>query len=152
MSDHTLSTPVLDNCKHLKIGIAFTLWNEEIVSMLKKSAEEYFNSCGITNIVSLEAMGAWELVQASKKLQKSCDGVLALGTVIRGDTYHFELIANSVSHGLMELNIASDTPVTMGILTTESQAQAEERANPSKLNKGKELAFTLLHTIKQLHG
>jgi 6,7-dimethyl-8-ribityllumazine synthase len=52
----------------------------------------------------------------------------------------------------MELNIASDTPVTMGILTTESQEQAEERANPSKLNKGKELAFTLLHTIKQLHG
>jgi len=120
--------------------------------MLKNSAEEYFASCGITNILSLEAMGAWELVQASKKLQKSCDGVLALGTVIRGDTYHFELIANSASHGLMELNIASDTPVTMGILTTESQAQAEERANPSKLNKGKELAFTLLHTIKQLHG
>ena len=152
MSDDTLSTPVLDNCKHLKIGIAFTLWNEEIVSMLKKSAEEYFDSCGITNIISLEAMGAWELVQASKKLQKSCDGVLALGTVIRGDTYHFELIANSASNGLMELNIASDIPVTMGILTTESQAQAEERANPSKLNKGKELAFTLLHTIKQLHG
>ena len=152
MSDDTLSTPVLDNCKHLKIGIAFTLWNEEIVSMLKKSAEEYFDSCGITNIVSLEAMGAWELVQASKKLQKSCDGVLALGAVIRGDTYHFELIANSASKGLMELNIASDIPVTMGILTTESQAQAEERANPSKLNKGKELAFTLLHTIKQLHG
>ena len=152
MSDDTLSTPVLDNCKHLKIGIAFTLWNEEIVSMLKKSAEEYFNSCGITNIVSLEAMGAWELVQASKKLQKSCDGVLALGTVIRGDTYHFELIANSASKGLMELNISSDIPVTMGVLTTESQAQAEERANPSKLNKGKELAFTLLHTIKQLHG
>ena len=152
MSDHTFSTPVLDNCKHLKIGIAFTLWNEEIVCMLKKSAEEYFDSCGITNIVSLEAMGAWELVQASKKLQKSCDGVLALGTVIRGDTYHFELIANSASNGLMELNIASDIPVTMGILTTESQAQAEERANPSKLNKGKELAFTLLHTIKQLHG
>ena len=152
MSDLTLSTPVIDNCKHLKIGIAFTLWNEEIVSMLKKSAEEYFDSCGITNIVSLEAMGAWELVQASKKLQKSCDGVLALGTVIRGDTYHFELIANSASKGLMELNIASDVPVTMGILTTESQAQAEERANPSKLNKGKELAFTLLHTIKQLHG
>ena len=152
MSDDTLSTPVLDSCKHLKIGIAFTLWDEEIVSMLKKSAEEYFDSCGITNIVSLEAMGAWELVQASKKLQKSCDGVLALGTVIRGDTYHFELIANSASKGLMELNIASDIPVTMGILTTESQAQAEERANPSKLNKGKELAFTLLHTIKQLHG
>ena len=152
MSDDTLSTPVLDNCKHLKIGIAFTLWNDEIVSMLKKSAEEYFNSCGITNIVSLEAMGAWELVQASKKLQKSCDGVLALGAIIRGDTYHFELIANSASNGLMELNIASDIPVTMGILTTESQAQAEERANPSKLNKGKELAFTLLHTIKQLHG
>jgi len=152
MSDDTLSTPVLDNCKHLKIGIAFTLWNEEIVSMLKKSAEEYFDSCGITNIVSLEAMGAWELVQASKKLQKSCDGVLALGTVIRGDTYHFELIANSASKGLMELNISSDIPVTMGVLTTESQAQAEERANPSKLNKGKELAFTLLHTIKQLHG
>jgi len=152
MSDDTLSTPVLDNCKHLKIGIAFTLWNEEIVSMLKKSAEEYFDSCGITNIVSLEAMGAWELVQASKKLQKSCDGVLALGAIIRGDTYHFELIANSASNGLMELNIASDIPVTMGILTTESQAQAEERANPSKLNKGKELAFTLLHTIKQLHG
>jgi len=152
MSDETLCTPVLDNCKHLKIGIAFTLWNEEIVSMLKKSAEEYFDSCGITNIVSLEAMGAWELVQASKKLQKSCDGVLALGTVIRGDTYHFELIANSASKGLMELNISSDIPVTMGVLTTESQAQAEERANPSKLNKGKELAFTLLHTIKQLHG
>ena len=97
-------------------------------------------------------MGAWELVQASKKLQKSCDGVLALGTVIRGDTYHFELIANSASYGLMELNVSSDTPVTMGILTTESKAQAEERANPSKLNKGKELAFTLLHTIEQLHG
>ena len=152
MSDHTLNTPILENCENLTIGIAFTLWNEEIVSMLKNSAEEYFASCGITNIVSLEAMGAWELVQASKKLQKSCDGVLALGTVIRGDTYHFELIANSTSHGLMELNVASDTPVTMGILTTESQAQAEERANPSKLNKGKELAFTLLHTIKQLHG
>ena len=152
MSDDVLNAPVLKNCANLKIGIAFTLWNQEIVTMLKNSAEQYFADCGIKEIVTVEAVGAWELVQVTKKLQKSCDGVLALGTVIRGDTYHFELIANSASYGLMELNLTSDIPVAMGLLTTESLAQAEERANPTKLNKGKELAFTLLHTIKQWHG
>ncbi|MEK9650067.1 MAG: 6,7-dimethyl-8-ribityllumazine synthase [Gammaproteobacteria bacterium] len=151
MSGDILNTQILKNCENLKIGIAFTLWNREIIEMLKNSAEQYFKDCGITNIVTAEAVGAWELIQVSKKLQTTCDGVLALGTLIKGDTFHFELIAESATHGLMELNLSSNTPVAMGILATSTYAQAEERANPLKLNKGKELAFTLLHTIKQVH-
>ena len=152
MSSDAIQIPILEGCGEFKIGIVTTLWNKEFVSMLQKSAEQYFYDCGIQTIVHAEAVGAWELIQASKKLQHSCDGVLALGTVIKGDTYHFELIAESATQGLMHLNLQSSVPVTMGILATLTLEQAEERANPTKLNKGRELAFTLLHTIKQLDG
>ena len=152
MSSDAIQIPILEGCGELKIGIVTTLWNKELVSMLQQSAEQYFSDCGIQTIVHAEVVGAWELVQASKKLQRSCNGVLALGTVIKGDTYHFELIAESATQGLMQLNLQSNVPVTMGILATLTLEQAEKRANPAKLNKGRELAFTLLHTIKQLDG
>ena len=130
MSSDALQIPILEGCGELKIGIVTTLWNKGLVSMLQESAEQYFSDCGIQTIVHAEVVGAWELVQASKKLQRSCNGVLALGTVIKGDTYHFELIAESATQGLMQLNLQSNVPVTMHSAKTPHKTKAKKSKSP----------------------
>ena len=77
---------------------------------------------------------------------------MALGCVIRGDTPHFDFVAGEACRGLMEVALESGTPVILGLLTTETLAQAEERADPTRLDKGGEAALAALEMASLLRG
>ncbi|CRK85575.1 6,7-dimethyl-8-ribityllumazine synthase [Candidatus Providencia siddallii] len=93
--------------------------------------------------------GAYELPLITKILieSKKYDGVIALGTIIRGNTDHYEYIANECSSGLTRVSMNSNIPVSFGVLTTDSIEQAIERAGTKYGNKGAEAALTVLEII-----
>ena len=110
---------------------------------------EQLKSSNFKNIKVIEVPGTWELVHATNALLEKyeCDGVISIGVIIRGETSHYDLISQNVVSGLMNLTLNTSKPVTLGILATENEAQAEERSNPNKLNKGKEFAQTILEVL-----
>ena len=117
--------------------------------MLVDSSVLHLKQNNIKNIKIIEVPGTWELVHATNALLEKyeCDGVIAIGVIIRGETSHYDLISQNVVSGLMNLTLKTSKPVTLGILATENEAQAEERSNPNKLNKGKEFAQTILEVL-----
>ena len=132
-----------------KIGIAKSKWNDRYVDMLVDSAVLHLKQNNIKNIKVIEVPGTWELVHATNALLEKyeCDGVISIGVIIRGETSHYDLISQNVVSGLMNLTLNTSKPVTLGLLATENEAQAEERSNPNKLNKGKEFAQTILEVL-----
>jgi len=96
--------------------------------------------------------GAFELPLTAKMFAASggVDAVVALGCVIRGDTPHFDFVAGECARGLMDAGLQTGVPVIFGVLTTESQAQAEERADVTRMNKGRESMEAALEMIELL--
>ncbi|MCW2284883.1 6,7-dimethyl-8-ribityllumazine synthase [Rhodoblastus acidophilus] len=84
------------------------------------------------------------LLDAAEKSGAPYAGVIALGCVIRGETYHFEIVAGESARALMDLSVARKIPLGNGILTTENEAQAFERADPARLDKGGDAARAAL--------
>ncbi|MDU7333095.1 MAG: 6,7-dimethyl-8-ribityllumazine synthase [Klebsiella pneumoniae] len=107
---------------------------------------------GDENITVVWVPGAYELPLAAGALAKTgkYDAVIALGTVIRGGTAHFEYVAGGASNGLAHVAQDSEIPVAFGVLTTESIEQAIERAGTKAGNKGAEAALTALEMINVL--
>ena len=71
-------------------------------------------------------------------------GAVALGCIVRGETYHFEIVANESAGGLMQIGIEQGLPVGNGILTVEDESQAVKRADPAQFNKGGEAAHAAM--------
>ena len=96
--------------------------------------------------------GAFELPLAAKMFAASggVDAVVALGCVIRGDTPHFDFVAGECARGLMDAGLQTGVPVIFGVLTTETQAQAEARADIARMNKGRESMEAALEMIELL--
>ena len=93
--------------------------------------------------------GALEIPAAIKyvSLKKFFDGYIALGCVIRGETYHFEIVSNESASGLSKLAIDYDLPIGNGVLTVENKAQALVRSDPKKYNKGGGAALACMSLI-----
>jgi 6,7-dimethyl-8-ribityllumazine synthase len=93
--------------------------------------------------------GAVELPLAAARLLWSgnFDAVIALGAVIRGDTAHFDFVAGECAAGLQRVALDTGVPVIFGVLTTDTVAQAQERAGPGETNKGYEAAVTALEMV-----
>ena len=127
-----------------KISLIAAKWNAELVQELVKSGTAHLEALGLTNLKIVYVPGAWELVHAAQKELAHADGVIAFGVVIRGETTHYELISESVAQGLMQISIDSKKPVAFGLIATENLQQAEDRVSSSKLNKGREIAQSLV--------
>lgn len=130
-----------------KITIVASKWNAELVNELVASGKAHLETLGLTNLKTVYVPGAWELVHAAQKELKKADGVIAYGVVIRGETSHYELISKSSAQGLMQVSINAKKPLAFGLITTENLQQAKERTDPSKLNKGKETAQSLIEML-----
>ncbi|HQW55032.1 MAG TPA: 6,7-dimethyl-8-ribityllumazine synthase [Saprospiraceae bacterium] len=136
----------------VKIGLVFTEWNNLIIEALRTACIDNLVSNGIKpeNIISLEVPGSFELPLGAKILmeQNKIQAVICLGCVIKGETSHDEHINRAVSSGIMQLSIFSNLPVIFGVLTTNNEAQAKERAGGKKGNKGEEAAIAALKMIR----
>ena len=90
------------------------------------------------NIDYINVSGSFEIPFVVNKNKNLYDGFIALGCIIRGETYHFEIISNEVTRKIMDLSIEINKPIGFGILTCENLEQALERSDPNKGNKGSE--------------
>lgn len=104
------------------------------------------------NITLVKAPGAYELPLVARRLaaSKKFDAIVALGTVIRGGTAHFEYVAGEASSGLGQVAMQAEIPVAFGVLTTENIEQAIERAGTKAGNKGAEAALVALEMVNLL--
>jgi len=135
-----------------KVAIAIARFNNFINDSLLSGAVDALKRIGQVaddNITVVWVPGAYELPLATRALanSKKYDAVIALGTVIRGGTAHFEFVAGECSSGLSSVAMNSEIPVAFGVLTTESIEQAIERAGTKAGNKGAEAALTALEMI-----
>jgi 6,7-dimethyl-8-ribityllumazine synthase len=130
-----------------KISLVAAKWNAELVQELVKSGTAHLEALGLTNLKIVYVPGAWELVHAAQKELAHADGVIVFGVVIRGETTHYELISESVAQGLMQISIDTEKPVAFGLIATENLQQAEDRVSSSKLNKGREIAQSLVEML-----
>jgi 6,7-dimethyl-8-ribityllumazine synthase len=118
----------------MRLGIVASRFNDALASKLLARAEQEAKKLGAQSSV-VSVPGALEIPVALQWMAQTgkYDALVAVGCVIRGDTYHFEVVANESARGLMEVALGSGLPIANGILTTEDEAQAEAR-----LDKGAE--------------
>jgi 6,7-dimethyl-8-ribityllumazine synthase len=126
-----------------RILIVSTSWNREIIDVMQEDAISELQGFNVNHIDSIEVPGAFELSQAAEKFISSYDAVLALGTIIKGETYHFEVLAHETARSLSQVGISNKKPVIFGVLTTDNELQAKQRAEV----KGSEYAKTLLMMV-----
>lgn len=141
-----------DNQK-LKVAIVRSNYHQDLTESLERSCREYLVAYGVkvNNITTFEVSGSWEIPLTTKNIAKSkkFDGVITFGIIIKGETYHFEILSNECARALMNIALEFDTPVIFEILATYNLKQAKKRSM-GKYNKGKEAAKSLLETIKTL--
>lgn len=135
-----------------RVAIVIARFNNFINDSLLEGAIDALKRIGQvsdSNITVVWVPGAYELPLAAQTLAETnkYDAIVALGTVIRGGTAHFEYVAGGASTGLSNVALSSKVPVSFGVLTTESIEQAIERAGTKAGNKGAEAAMTVLEMI-----
>lgn len=134
-----------------KIGIVVSKWNEDITEALLLGAIDGLKAAGVSskNILVRHVPGSFELPLAAQQLgqKKEVSGVICLGCLIKGDTPHFEVIAQATAAGIMEVGLKLNKPVVFGVITTLNRQQAIDRCGGKLGNKGEEAAVTLLEML-----
>jgi len=132
-------------------GIVVAEWNAEITNALYQGAYKSLIDNGALpeNIHSYPVPGSFELTSAADILLNNTkvDAVICLGCVIQGETKHFDFICNAVANGLSNVAIKYSKPVIFGVLTTDNQQQAIDRAGGKHGNKGDEAAITAIKMV-----
>ena len=127
-----------------------TEWNAHIVDKLKAGCQKVFEGTKYNHKV-LTVPGAVEIPFAIRDYAESdknaADAFIALGTVIRGDTPHFDYVCKFVTDGVLSLNMLLDAPVIFGVLTVNNEQQALERVGGEHGHKGEEAAITAIKMI-----
>ena len=135
----------------MKVGIVAARFNEFIVSKLVSGAVDGLvrHDVNEDDITLAWVPGAFEIPLIAKKMAKSgkYDAVICLGTVIRGQTSHYDYVCNEVSKGIAQVSLESEIPVMFGILTTENIEQAVERAGTKAGNKGYDCALGAIEMV-----
>lgn len=142
--------------KKVRIGIVVAEWNQHITHALMNGALDLLKNMGVKekNIHVKFVPGSFELPLGAQWLieKTDVDAVLTLGCVIQGETRHFDFICDACAHGVMNLALASSRPVVFGVLTTDNEKQALERAGGKHGNKGVEAAETALKLLQLKSG
>jgi 6,7-dimethyl-8-ribityllumazine synthase len=127
-----------------KFAIVVADFYADLAAQLEDGARRGLRDCGVDDaaIETVRVPGCFELPVAARRLIAGgkLDGVVALGVVIRGETPHFDFVAGECARGIMDVQLASGVPIGFGVLTTDNRAQAEERADPERGDKGYEAA------------
>ncbi len=133
------------------VVIVKTEWNAHIVNELAAGCEQALNDSGVS-FETITVPGAFEIPFIIKRLHekptgKKADAFIALGSVVRGDTPHFDYVCKGVTDGIVQLNLTLDVPVIFGILTVNNEEQAQERIGGIHGHKGQEAALTAIKMI-----
>lgn len=139
----------------LRLALVATRWHDRITGALLDSALRTAAECGVADPTVARVAGAVELPVVVQALARSHDAVVALGVVVRGGTPHFEYVCQAVTDGLTRVALDEGTPVGNGVLTTNDEQQALDRAGlpGSAEDKGREAVLAALDsalTLRQL--
>ena len=129
------------------ILIVKTKWNEEVIQPMLDDCSDVLNQVN-ANFSTITVPGAFEIPFMVNNKANSFDAFITLGAIIKGETPHFDIIAQSVSDQVMTLGIELNKPIIFGVLTTNNIDQAIERSK----TKGKELALSTLALLDELDG
>lgn len=140
--------------KALKIGVVTSRFNSDVTDKLEEGALDYLQEYNQTaeadeiEIYAVKVPGAVEIPLTIQALfDQGCDGVVALGCVIRGETSHYDYVCNSVERGVTQLMLEYKKPIGFGVLTTENDEQAFDRVGGKHGHKGREAAEVTLEMM-----
>ncbi len=150
LSDYDINS--VPSGKGMRFGIVVSEWNNEITEALYNGAYSSLIKHGVNtdDIIKEYVPGTFELTFGAQLMIKSVklDAVIVLGCVIQGETRHFDFICQGVAQGITDLNRTQNIPVIFGVLTTETQQQAADRAGGKLGNKGDEAAVTAIKMVE----
>ncbi|MBS3739144.1 MAG: 6,7-dimethyl-8-ribityllumazine synthase [Psychroflexus sp.] len=137
------------NAKTFKLGLVVSEWNADITQNLFQGAFDAFMSHGAIkeNIVRWNVPGSFELIYGAKKMAQSfemLDVIIVIGSVIEGETKHFDFVCQGVSNGVAQLNVELDIPVVFCVLTDQNKQQSIDRSGGKHGNKGTEAAIAAI--------
>ena len=144
----TYDKTTIPNAKDLRFGIVVSEWNPEITNGLFDGALGTLLDCGAKkeHIIRWNVPGSFELTFGCKKMiaTEKVDAVIAIGSVIQGETKHFDFVCSATAQGIKDLNVCLDTPVVFCVLTDNTLEQAQERSGGKHGNKGTEAAIAAI--------
>ena len=153
-------TPSLEG-RGLRVGIVWSRFNEDIVRLLVTACDKELLRLGVDaeNVEIVSVPGALEIPLALQALALErrgiaghrFDALVALGAVVRGETYHFEVVSNESARGILEVQLEYGVPIANGVLTTSTEEQARERA-PVKGAEAARVAVEMANTLKAIAG
>lgn len=149
MSDQSaIHSGALRSPPGVRYALLASRWNGAIVDALVAGARDAFAAHGVADdaLDIVRVPGAWELPVLAKRLAMSgrYAVIVALGCVVRGDTRHYEHVADQCAAGLMRVALDTGVPVLNGVLAVEHEADARARANGARGNKGADVALSAI--------
>lgn len=150
---------LIPNASEMSFGIVVSEWNANITDNLLKGAYEALTDNGAKpeNIIVKHVPGTYELPLAAQLIIENTkvDGVVAIGSVIQGETKHFDYVCEAVSQGIKDVNLKFGTPVAFCVLTDNTMQQGIDRSGGKHGNKGIECAVAAIKMValkKELNG
>jgi 6,7-dimethyl-8-ribityllumazine synthase len=138
----------LPSAENFRFGIVVSEWNNHITEGLYKGAIIALTDCGALheNIIRWNVPGSFELVYGAKKMieTQKPDVVITIGSVIKGETEHFNFVCDGVTQGIKDLNVLADVPVIFCVLTDNTEQQSIDRSGGIHGNKGTEAAIAAI--------
>ncbi len=139
----------IPNAKDFRFGIVVSEWNHDITEGMFQGAFDALKDCGAINenIVRWNVPGSFELIYGCKRIAQSydmLDAVIAIGSVIQGETKHFDYVCEAVAQGIKDLNVQGNIPVIFCVLTDNNMQQAIDRSGGKHGNKGTEAAIAAI--------
>ena len=146
-ANYNLDLTNVPNAENKSFGIVVSEWNDEITNNLLVGSLDLLKSKNVPkkNIHIIRVPGSFELIYGCKKMQdKNVDAIIAIGSLIRGETSHFDYICQSTSQGIKDLNVQGKSPVIFCVLTDDTLQQALDRSGGKFGNKGEEAAIAAI--------
>jgi len=138
----------IPDAANFRFGIVVSEWNTDITEGLYKGAVEALIDCGAISesIIRWDVPGTFELALGCKKMITShkVDAVIAIGSVIRGETQHFDFVCSAAAQGIKDVNIHTNVPTIFCVLTDNTLQQAIDRSGGKHGNKGTEAAIAAI--------
>ena len=134
----------LPDASDMRVGLVVSEWNPGITEKLLEGARSTLLRIGVKeeNIIVWKVPGSFELIYGARRMQKNrfIDAIIAIGSIIRGETPHFDYVCQATSQGIKDLNIKGEAPVIFCVLTDDNIQQARDRSGGKHGNKGVDCA------------
>ena len=138
----------IPDAQGLRFGLVVSEWNADITESLHHGAYNTLLNCGAKegHITRWNVPGSFELIHGCKRMieKGGLDAIIAIGSIIRGETAHFDYVCSATAQGIKDLNVSSEVPVIFCVLTDDNLQQAKDRSGGKHGNKGTEAAVAAI--------